>query len=632
MAIPSLIVTPHESRSRYGTVTPELAGAVEQTDRGWRLFRGVPDATLLLAPEGSYQRGESIAPTLTGGAAVVPGTFGDRWRMTTYGAAVRVPFDQQVTQEAGTAILRMVYLPEATGSYPLSIGYTQGLLLGVYSTGYINSYLGSVSNFGSTGHRPVRGDLVTIALTWDEDRAFLFYEGELVREIIRPSTSINFGSTVELFMDTALRPTEVEGAILADTRWSDDKIIDTMTMPHRWTGDDTGAITVPHPQPVGDLLVRYRENGTVKSARLNGPGRFGQHGMISIGGGYIEITTDREIELLGLIAYPAEAVVTGSGLRESRGGNITFSGDVIERDGLLELWTGTTNLIPNGDFESDVTGWSSQSGARVQDTADSVIGGASLRYVNGTGTSSGGVFTSLQGIPVKPLTTYTVSYWIKGNREGDARAYNRFWDAEGDGAAGEYQATSQIGRITTEWRRVVYQFTTTETAASTYQVIYAQQDDPQPGDTIWLDAVQLEEGPFPTPFTVGTRPDGTITIPLTAAPRRIIIRTRDDNGDVWLHELDATDDYFGDHGWLAHEGEQLRIGTDHTTTILSVVIDPELSDEEALKVLQSDVWRWNTVLPLPAGIVSGEVDVGINVIPRDVDVPIAVIPGEVRHG
>src|SRR5690606_3307596 len=78
------------------------------------------------------------------------GQAGNSPSVRTY-SNMSIPFSGEVSAEKGAVYIRMTYPEDARGSYPVSIGGTSGLLMGIHSTGYVNTYLGSAGqNFGNT--------------------------------------------------------------------------------------------------------------------------------------------------------------------------------------------------------------------------------------------------------------------------------------------------------------------------------------------------------------------------------------------------------------------------------------------------------------------------------------------------
>lgn len=155
------------------------------------------------------------------------------------------------------------------------------------------------------------------------------------------------------------------------------------------------------------------------------------------------------------------------------------------------------NLLPNPSFE-EVDGnrprnwlWD-QRNTDATLTVDSEVsrsGKNSVRITNGTpfGAHVYGILNLLSGVSVKPDTTYTISCYIKGSNIGTA------WIG---GATGWRVRALFPRKVDGGWQRVVRTFTT-ESDEITIPVMIVTES---PTETLWVDDLQLVEGPEPMPY------------------------------------------------------------------------------------------------------------------------------------
>jgi len=169
----------------------------------------------------------------------------------------------------------------------------------------------------------------------------------------------------------------------------------------------------------------------------------------------------------------------------------------VAPDSSYGIWEATTNLITNGGFESNTTGWTTnQSGLSLpQDTSVSKFGGASMKVVNdGSVTNQGAVEPTGSRPSVSANTIYTLSAWVQGTPGAHIVL-----------EAGNFNGTTNINflvspsvTLTGSWQRVIFTFTT---PASTTNVAPIFIDNtPSVPVTFWLDGVQLEQRNFATPY------------------------------------------------------------------------------------------------------------------------------------
>jgi len=157
------------------------------------------------------------------------------------------------------------------------------------------------------------------------------------------------------------------------------------------------------------------------------------------------------------------------------------------------------NLVPNSSFEeiddnSHPRRWRwdrrNTDATMVVDEAIARSGDRSIKITNGTpfGPHVYGWFGLVDGIPVKPNTTYTVSCYVRTEGAGIA------WIGGGKG----WRVRARFPRVTTggRWVRVWRSFTTESDETSFSLMIVTES----PTGGFWIDDVKLEEGDRPTPY------------------------------------------------------------------------------------------------------------------------------------
>jgi len=171
------------------------------------------------------------------------------------------------------------------------------------------------------------------------------------------------------------------------------------------------------------------------------------------------------------------------------------SGDGLDSDKSFGIWEATTNLLLNGGFETNITGWVG-TGTPVRSTTKSKFGTASLRVTtvggpndsastsigNGGGIAAGDVVTF--SVWVNPDVTISMNLQINEMLVG-----------------GGLNAFSEGGNVVCPagvWTRLTY--TRTLIANTTQAEFYVTTGGVQPATNVYIDGVQVEKKPFATPY------------------------------------------------------------------------------------------------------------------------------------
>ncbi len=148
------------------------------------------------------------------------------------------------------------------------------------------------------------------------------------------------------------------------------------------------------------------------------------------------------------------------------------------------IWEATTNLITNGGFETDTTGWTEQGSTTTRVTAQQKFGDAAGEVATDNVGANEGPYHAFTGAAA---TKYSVSAWVRGSGTVRIALY--------DNVSGK-QASSAV-TLTSAWQRIE-KIATTGAASATFRV-YVETDSQQ-NITFNVDGVQVEATSTPTPY------------------------------------------------------------------------------------------------------------------------------------
>jgi hypothetical protein len=178
----------------------------------------------------------------------------------------------------------------------------------------------------------------------------------------------------------------------------------------------------------------------------------------------------------------------------------------------IGIWRGTTNLVTNGSFETNTNGWVGSGATISRNTTRSVHGIACLQVVTNGGSSDQGTTTptGTSGIPVTAGGSYTASAWVSGN--APLRINIVWYNASGTSIGGSASAFTTPG---SSWIRLVSSGVAPASAA--YAAVRVETSSTT-SVTFYVDAVQFENLPFPTPYVhtdgaTASRSGGNLILP-----------------------------------------------------------------------------------------------------------------------
>lgn len=190
-----------------------------------------------------------------------------------------------------------------------------------------------------------------------------------------------------------------------------------------------------------------------------------------------------------------------------------LAGDGLSPEGSMGVWESTTNLVTNGGFETNTTGWAGRQGTETltRDTGQAKFGAGSLKVDLGhTDAALEGVFHAFTGAAA---TVYTHSVWVKPDSGITVRVYAY------DNVAGFVGGGSVAGDGET-WTRLSVT-TTTGAGAATFRVyVRVETSGNQSSKAFYVDGVQVEQQPLATPYvetngSTASRSAADISLPVS---------------------------------------------------------------------------------------------------------------------
>lgn len=199
---------------------------------------------------------------------------------------------------------------------------------------------------------------------------------------------------------------------------------------------------------------------------------------------------------------PAEKPSTGGGLLTFTGGLLTdttrltdVEGDGLSAYGGIGIWPAATNLVTNGGFETDTTGWEGTGAAIARITTDSKFGAACLEATVSSAADLAGARLSA-GVSVSAGTAYTGSVWLKAST-GTPTVSISLVEYTALDAFVQTNTLDGVVLNTSTWTRIELPITTSGTTGiiRIYAATYGSQTA-----TFKVDGVQLETGLIATPY------------------------------------------------------------------------------------------------------------------------------------
>jgi len=167
-------------------------------------------------------------------------------------------------------------------------------------------------------------------------------------------------------------------------------------------------------------------------------------------------------------------------------------------DSSFGIWEGTTNLVTNGGFETNLTGWTAFQATLTRITSRFKFGTASMRVtVSSNKTSySADVGASLSGATAN--RTFSGSFWVYAEGSAVGKTLTAILREQG-GAAGN-QETSVNRTLTAGWQRVSVTRTLAQNDRTSVHLLASRPSGATSGEHLDLDGAQIEEKAVATPY------------------------------------------------------------------------------------------------------------------------------------
>ena len=168
----------------------------------------------------------------------------------------------------------------------------------------------------------------------------------------------------------------------------------------------------------------------------------------------------------------------------------------------IEAEPAATNLVTNGGFETDTTGWAAQGAGAVissEAVADAPFGARVLRITGATSTNARAVDSASIPNPAQGVV-YTAQARIRAANAGAVGLVGLVQLEEQGGAQGN-QSTLTPVTLTAEWQYATVTRTVAQADRTVLAVYVGVFDAAVVGtDQIEVDGVQAELGPVATPY------------------------------------------------------------------------------------------------------------------------------------
>jgi hypothetical protein len=172
------------------------------------------------------------------------------------------------------------------------------------------------------------------------------------------------------------------------------------------------------------------------------------------------------------------------------------SGDGRAADSSFGIWEATTNLATNGGFETNTTGWTDTTDwSLVRDTTRAKFGAASLKMTHDTaGTDSNMGHTPANAPAAGPLTA-SAWIWIPADWDGGTISMS----IEGHVGSSTVVTVAADMSKRDQWQRI-YHTINVVSGDLIGAAVLRSGTVPTTGRFIYVDGVQVEAQPFPTPY------------------------------------------------------------------------------------------------------------------------------------
>lgn len=326
----------------------------------------------------------------------------------------------------------------------------------------------------------------------------------------------------------------------------------------------TGAATITGDLTVGGTVLQVSAAGTRVGINRAADQQFDLDVAGAIRGQYLVGPHALQLSDAKAIVHfdgPAPYNLDFSGTSNTHmGENAIETGGVIYRPGkfgkAVQVAEATTNLILNPSFETNTTGWGNYSGVTIsQNTTEGYYGSSSLNCLCSAG-SVRRVFYKATGLTTG--ATYTISVWMR-RVSGAGQPYLYYKTLVGTTESGTSGSTAGVAN--NEWQRITA--TITLSGSDNGIMLNPGLSSSADGDVYLVDAVQLEQKAYATPYCDGSLGQGhswSGTAHASTSSRTVSTLTYPNvrltpSGTVmmWIN-TSVLQSQFSDYRWLADIG------------------------------------------------------------------------------
>jgi hypothetical protein len=290
---------------------------VGASGRVWQDVPGIVYPSLLLSPDGSFDRNGPVAPTVGAGVTVVPGQYGQAWQCGGSMSTGRVTYGQTPSTIMGTYIVRY-RLRSLVSAQPDPIliigafgnGATDRITLGMTSGG---SSQAAARTSGVTsealGGGEVSGEWLAIAIAYTPSMISLFYARQMSHANRAVAPTGTPAGVIEIASgDARVANADIESVVWYPVEIPGSEIVRISTMATAWTMDNAAA-NVFQPQSQFGLFNPTHKTASGTTQFTSAPG-VGTTVIASLSAG-TEIEVSAGVRTVSSVSYTLVKIGTG---------------------------------------------------------------------------------------------------------------------------------------------------------------------------------------------------------------------------------------------------------------------------------------------------------------------------------
>jgi len=316
-----------------------------------------------------------------------------------------------------------------------------------------------------------------------------------------------------------------------------------------------------------------------------------------------------------------ESLTTSGGLITPATRELNVDGDGFPVDSGYGIWPAATNLITNGGFETNFTGWVAENesgGTSGRSTDASLFGSASAYFIATTPADNAGIRMTTS-VAAASGSTFTASAFIRSLDTTELALRIAEYDTGGNflrlGAAvhAEFTDDGEFTRITA---------TATMGASTTQARLFINTWGSQSAE-FYVDGIQFEAGPIATPYietdgSTESRTAGRVQMPVAG----LFTATQGAIATRWRRGAASTSGLFS---WRDATNDEIRIGYDGGQYLVSRATLNQGEGAYAIPVgaASTTVFRWvsdNVGVSHNGGVFSSNTNAATDVVALEADI------------